>query len=315
MPSINTQSAKIVQRMIADAETLNVLVHRLPNGTTVLDAGVETPGSLDAGRRFAEVCLGGLGSIAFDFIRWDSLEIPGVTVTVNDPPLACMASQYAGWAIQRDSFFAMGSGPARALYGGEALFEQLSYRDSADVAVLALESRALPTPDVADWIAEKCRVGPEQLYLLVAPTASLVGSVQVAARVVETGLHKMTKLGFDFQTVLAGVGTCPLAPIAADDLQAIGRTNDTVLYGGQVWYTVQAEDAAIASLIERLPSSVSRDYGTPFYELFQRYGGDFYQIDPLLFSPAEIYINNVVSGRTFHAGSRDAAMIQKVLLA
>ena len=199
--------------------------------------------------------------------------------------------------------------------GGEALFEQLSYRDSADVAVLALESRALPTPDVADWIAEKCRVGPEQLYLLVAPTASLVGSVQVAARVVETGLHKMTKLGFDFQTVLAGVGTCPLAPIAADDLQAIGRTNDTVLYGGQVWYTVQAEDAAIASLIERLPSSVSRDYGTPFYELFQRYGGDFYQIDPLLFSPAEIYINNVVSGRTFHAGSRDAAMIQKVLLA
>jgi len=78
---------------------------------------------------------------------------------------------------------------------------------------------------------------------------------------------------------------------------------------------VQAEDAAIASLIERLPSSVSRDYGTPFYELFQRYGGDFYQIDPLLFSPAEIYINNVVSGRTFHAGSRDAAMIQKVLLA
>ncbi len=315
MLSINTQSAEIVRRMIAAAEALNVLVHRLPNGTTVLDAGVETPGSLEAGRLFAEVCLGGLGDVTFDFIRWDSLELPGITVTVDSPPLACMASQYAGWAIQNDSFFAMGSGPARALYRGEALFEQLPYRDVADVAVLALESRTLPGPDVAERIAEKCRVHPEQLYLLVAPTASLVGSVQVAARVVETGLHKMLNLGFDIQTVLAGVGTCPLAPIAADDLQAIGRTNDAVLYGGQVWYTVQTEDAAITSLLERLPSSASRDYGTPFCELFQRYNGDFYQIDPLLFSPAEIYINNVTSGRTFHAGRRDAAMIQKVLLA
>jgi methenyltetrahydromethanopterin cyclohydrolase len=233
---------------------------------------------------------------------------------VSHPPVACMAAQYAGWAVKKTKYFAMGSGPARALYRGEPLFEQLDYRDRADVAVLALEGRKLPPEEAAEKVAAKCQVSPDHLYLLVAPTASLVGSVQVAARVVETGLHKMLEVGFDLGTVLSGFGTCPLAPIARDDLRAIGRTNDAVLYGGRAWYTVRADDAQIEAVIEQLPSSASRDYGTPFYDLFQRYDGDFYKIDPLLFSPAEVAINNVTSGRTFRAGGVNAEMIQKALL-
>jgi methenyltetrahydromethanopterin cyclohydrolase len=318
--SVNERAGKIVQRMIADAEALELAVTQLGNGATVVDAGVQVPGSLEAGRLFAEVCLGGLGKVRFcelDFGLW----LPGVTVSVSHPPVACMAAQYAGWAVKKGKFFAMGSGPARALYRGEPLFEQLDYRDQADVAVLALEGRKLPPEDVAEKVAVKCGVAPERLYLLVAPTASLVGSVQVAARVVETGLHKMLEVGFDIGTgregfvrVLSGFGTCPLAPIARDDLRAIGRTNDAVLYGGRAWYTVQADDAQIEAVIEQLPSSASRDYGTPFYDLFQRYDGDFYRIDPLLFSPAEVSINNVTSGRTFRAGGVNAEMIQKALL-
>jgi methenyltetrahydromethanopterin cyclohydrolase len=240
---------------------------------------------------------------------------------VSHPPVACMAAQYAGWAVKKTKYFAMGSGPARALYRGEPLFERLDYRDRADVAVLALEGRKLPPEEAAEKVAAKCQVSPDHLYLVVAPTASLVGSVQVAARVVETGLHKMLEVGFDIGTgregfvrVLSGFGTCPLAPIARDDLRAIGRTNDAVLYGGRAWYTVRADDAQIEAVIEQLPSSASRDYGTPFYELFQRCDGDFYKIDPLLFSPAEVAINNVASGRTFRAGGVNAEMIQKALL-
>jgi len=299
--------------MIADAEALELAVTQLDNGTTVVDAGVKVPGSLEAGRLFAEVCLGGLGKVRFcelDFGLW----LPGVTVSVSHPPVACMAAQYAGWAVKKDKYFAMGSGPARALYRGEPLFEHLDYRDRADVAVLALEGRKLPPEEAAEKVAAKCQVSPDHLYLLVAPTASLVGSVQVAARVVETGLHKMLEVGFDLGTVLSGFGTCPLAPIARDDLRAIGRTNDAVLYGGRAWYTVRADDAQIEAVIAQLPSSASRDYGTPFYELFQRYDGDFYKIDPLLFSPAEVAINNVTSGRTFRAGGVNAEMIQKALL-
>jgi len=315
MISVNRLAAGIAERMIADAERLGLAVIRLPNGATVVDAGVAVDGSLEAGRFFAEVCLGGLGKVHFCGLNLGDLWLPGVAVDVSHPPVACMAAQYAGWAIKASKFFAMGSGPARALYGGEPLFERLEYRDRADVAVLALEGRKLPTEEVAEKVARKCGVAPDRLYLLIAPTASVVGSVQVAARVVETGLHKMLEIGFDIGTVLSGFGTCPVAPVAADDLHAIGRTNDSVLYGGRAWYTVRAEDEQIEKVIDRLPSSASRDYGTPFYELFQRYNGDFYQIDPLLFSPAEIFINNLVSGRTFHAGRINEEMLRRALLA
>lgn len=322
--SVNKRGAEIVQRMIADAEGLGLAVMQLPNGTTVVDAGVKVSGSLEAGRLFAEVCLGGLGKVRFCELTFPpatedrpagDMWLPGLAVTVSHPPVACMAAQYAGWAIKQDKFFAMGSGPARALYRGEPLFERLDYRDQADVAVLALEGRKLPPEEVAEKVAGKCNVAPEHLYLLIAPTASLVGSVQVAARVVETGLHKMLEVGFDIGSVHSGFGTCPLAPIAQDDLRAIGRTNDGVLYGGRAWYTVWADDAQIEAVIERLPSSASRDYGTPFYDLFQRYDGDFYKIDPLLFSPAEVWINNLSSGHTFHAGRVNGEMIQKSLMA
>ena len=315
MLSINTQSAEIVQRMIAHADALGIVTHRMSNGATLVDAGVQVTGSLEAGRLFAEVCLGGLGQVQVCYVPLDQLQIPGVTVSVNHPPIACMAAQYAGWAIHKDEFFAMGSGPARVLYHGEGLFKEISYRDRSDVAVLALESSVLPTAEIADKVAQKCDVTPDQLYLLIAPTASLVGSVQVAARVVETGLHKMHKIGFDINAVIAGIGACPLVPIAADNLRAIGRTNDAVLYGGRAWYTVQTDDAQIEAVIEQLPSSASRDYGKPFYDLLQQYNGDFYQIDPLLFSPAEIFVNNVASGRTFHAGQINAALVREALLA
>jgi len=318
MISVNERALKIVQRMIEDAEALGLTVTQLSNGTTVIDAGVSVDGSLEAGRFFAQVCLGGLGDVRF--CEFDILDhpFPAVLVTVNQPTLACMVAQYAGWAInvgggaRSGGYMAMGSGPARALYAGEPLFEKLAYRDSAKVAVLALESRQIPSEEVAVWIAEKCRVSPDQLYLLVAPTASLVGSVQVAARVVETGLHKMLEVGFDIGAVLSGFGACPLAPIAEDDLHAIGRTNDAVLYGGRVWYTVRSDDAQLDVLIGKLPSSASKDYGTPFYDLFQRYKGDFYKIDPLLFSPAEISLNNQSSGRTFHAGQVNAEILKKM---
>jgi methenyltetrahydromethanopterin cyclohydrolase len=315
MISINERALEIVRRMIADAEALSLAATTLPNGATVLDAGLEMTGSLEAGRLFAEVCLGGLAKVRFTELTLDDLWLPGVAVSVRHPPVACMASQYAGWAVENGKYFAMGSGPARARRGEEPLFERLAYRDRADVAVLVLEGPKLPPEEVAAHIAAKCNVAPDHLYLLIAPTASLVGSVQVAARVVETGMHKMLEVGFDIDTVLSGFGTCPVASIAKDDLGAIGRTNDAVLYGGRVWYTVKADDVQIEEIIKLLPSSASQDNGSSFLELFQRYDGDFYKIDPLLFSPAEVYVNNVSTGHTFHAGQVNVDMIRRSILA
>ncbi|HDN78958.1 MAG TPA: methenyltetrahydromethanopterin cyclohydrolase [Chloroflexi bacterium] len=312
--SINKRAAAIAEQMIADAEALGVEVKVLSNGAKVINAA---GGGLKAGKLFAEVCMGGLGEVNFTTLDFGSFWLPGVSVSVEKPLVACMASQYAGWAIKVGKFFAMGSGPARALSCVEELYQKLSYKDESDVAVIALEvgaQRAAPLlEEVAEYIARKCGVSPDKLYILIAPTASVVGSVQIAARVVETGMHKMMELGFDIECITSGYGTCPIAPIAEDDLKAIGRTNDCVLYGGRAFYTVQAEDAEIERVIEQIPSSASRDYGKPFYELFQAYGGDFYKIDPFLFSPAEVLINNLASGKTYHAGGLNLKVLRGLL--
>jgi methenyltetrahydromethanopterin cyclohydrolase len=227
----------------------------------------------------------------------------GVSVWTDHPAVSCMASQYAGWSISVGKFFAMGSGPLRAHARVEReLFDKLGYAEEAIRGVLVLEARALPTDEVAAWIAEKARLSPAQLTFLVAPTASLAGGVQISARILETGMHKMETLGFDVRKIVSAMGTAPISPVAKNDLRAIGRTNDCILYGGQARYTVRAGDSELAELVEKVPASASRDYGTPFYEIFQRYEGDFYKIDPLLFSPAEVWLTSVETGRTFHAG-------------
>ncbi|HMD90116.1 MAG TPA: methenyltetrahydromethanopterin cyclohydrolase [Anaerolineaceae bacterium] len=320
MISINQRAAAIAHQMAEESEALGLMVVILSNGCTVIDAGVNVSGSLEAGRLFAEACLGGLGQVSMTRLNFEdpnhsAFWLPSVSVSVSYPHIACMAGQYAGWAIKGEKFFAMGSGPARALYAGEEIFAKLDYKDQADVAVLLLEGRQLPGEDVANNIASKCGVSASSLTLIIAPTASLVGSMQIAARVVETGLHKLFELGFDIRKVVSGYGVCPLATIAKDDLRAIGRTNDGVLYGSQVYYTVNTSDEELEKMVPQVPSSASRDYGTPFYDLFQRYGGDFYKIDPLLFSPAQVIFNNLASGHCFTAGQLNSEVLYKSLLA
>ena len=73
MVSVNERAAEIVQRMIADAEPLGLAVTQLPNGATVVDSGVKVPGSLEAGRHLAEICLGGLGKVRFCELDFNSL--------------------------------------------------------------------------------------------------------------------------------------------------------------------------------------------------------------------------------------------------
>ncbi len=318
--SLNELAAGLVDELAAEEARLETASSRLECGALVVDAGVHVAGSLAAGRLFAEVCLGGLGHVQFQELHLGDLVLPGVAVSVSRPVLACMAAQYAGWAVnvpvgdEGRKYFAMGSGPARALHRREPLFDDLEVEESASVAVLALEARDLPPDEVARYVAQRCGVAPPAVSLVVAPTASIVGSVQVAARVVETGLHKMHEIGFGLGAVRAGFGTCPLAPVAGDDLAAIGRTNDAVLYGGRAWYTVDCDDAVLEEVVPRLPSCGSRDYGASFAELFRRYDGDFYKIDPLLFSPAEVTLTNTRSGRTFKAGGVAPDLVGATLL-
>ena len=300
---MNDIASEIADGMEDRASLLRVKSTTLPGGARVIDAGVETEGGYDAGLTLAKICMGGLGNVGYTPVQIDGQAWPGVTVWTDHPAVSCMASQYAGWAISVEKFFAMGSGPLRAHARVEReLFDKLAYTEEATRGVLVLEGRVLPTDAVAAWVAQKARLQPSQLTFVIAPTASLAGGVQISTRILETGLHKIERLGFDVRRVVSAMGTAPIPPVAKNDLRAIGRTNDCILYGGQARYMIRAGDAELAELAPKVPASASRDYGTAFYDIFQRYQGDFYKIDPLLFSPAEVWLTSAETGRTFHAG-------------
>lgn len=312
---LNERAARIAAQMAEDRAPLGITVS-VPDGkATVIDCGIATPGGLEAGRLMAEVCLGGAGRVTLATVNVEGMVLPGVQVVTDRPALACLGSQYAGWAVKPEGYFAMGSGPLRAIARVEqALYEHLGYAEpAAGPGVLVLETRTPPTAAVCEWLAAKSGVATERLTLFVAPTASAAGGVQIAARVVETALHKIHELGFDVARVLTGFGTAPIPPVAKNDMKAIGRTNDCVLYGGSVHLTIDAEDGELEILVPRIPSGSSKDHGTPFYDLFKRYDWDFYKVDPHLFSPAVVCVTSARSGRSFQAGSFAPKVLQASL--
>ena len=312
---LNERAWRIADDIAANAGELRVAVRTLPGGARVIDAGIDTPGGYGAGLALARICMGGLGHIDYVPTVIGPDMWPGVRVWTDHPAVSCMASQYAGWAIQVGKYFAMGSGPLRAHTRVETeLFHKLGYAESAKRGVLVLETRAAPTDEVAAWVGQKAALSPSQIAFVAAPTASLAGGVQIAARILETGLHKMDTLGFDVTKIVSGIGVAPLPPVAKNDLRAIGRTNDCILYGGRARYTVNADDAELAELVPKIPAAASKDYGTPFYDIFKRYDSDFYKIDPLLFSPAEVWLTSAQSGKTYHAGHVNPDVLRASLL-
>jgi methenyltetrahydromethanopterin cyclohydrolase len=309
--NLNQRCAALVQSAaFDDADALRVATSVVAScGTTLIDCGVNATGGLDAGLLLARVCTADLAEIRVTAAV--DRATPVVTVRTDHPLLACLASQYAGWEIKGENYFAMGSGPMRAAAAREPLLMQIGYRETAADCFGVLESGRLPPEAVCREIAAKCRIDPEHLILLVAPTRSLAGTLQIVARSVETAMHKLHELKFDLARVVSGFGSAPLPPPASDDLAAIGRTNDAILYGGRVTLYCRGDDASLAAAGEHVPSSASRDYGRPFAETLAAYNNDFYRVDPLLFSPAEVTLVNLDSGNSFQFGATNAEVLKE----
>jgi methenyltetrahydromethanopterin cyclohydrolase len=308
---MNERAAALVDGLVADADALGIEVHSLDSGARLVDCGAKARGGLQAGLGFAAACMGGLGRIDPVGVSVGERTWPGVAVAADQPAAACLAAQYAGWKLEHDDFFAMASGPGRALARAEDLFEELAWKEQADRAVLCLETQHQPPPEIVAKVAQRCGVEPSAITFLIARTASICGSVQISARVVETALHKLHELGVDPARVRGGWGCCPIAPVAKDDPTAIGRTNDAVLYGGTVHLWIEGADGEVADLAQRLPSAASDAFGTPFGELLAAADWKFYDIDPLLFSPAAVTLTSTESGRAHHSGKLAPEVLER----
>ncbi len=281
------------ESLIDQASDLRAIVARV-GSTRVVDLGIEALGGLEAGRRMAEIAMAGLGQVSL--ATHPLTGGPAVMVRTDAPVPACMASQYAGWEIASDKYFAMGSGPMRAAAGREELFEHIGFREPSDVVVGLLETGEMPSEAVCVDIAMKCNTSPHGVTLLVAPTDSQAGSLQVVARSVETALHKLHELNFDLHRVESSWGIAPLPPVAKDSLAGIGRTNDAILYGGHVVLYVRGDQASVDEVGPQAPSNSSADHGRPFADIFAAYDNDFYKIDKQLFSPAVVEFVNLDTG-------------------
>lgn len=308
-PSVNALTQPLVDYLITHAQSLRVGVEKHASGCTIIDAGIQHLGGIEAGRIIAEICMGGLGRVSVQssnsFPHWPWM----LNVHSLNPVLACLGSQYAGWSLAHEKFFSLGSGPGRAMAGREELYKELNYKDQASSACLVLESDKVPPQEVIDKVARDTGLTPDKLTFILTPTRSLAGSVQIVARVLEVALHKIHTLHFPLSDVVDGTASAPIAPPAPDFLTGMGRTNDAILYGGHAHIFVNGSDEAAAQLAQALPSSASRDYGRPFAEVFKSVNMDFYKIDPMLFSPAAVTVTALASGNSFSAGALNAELL------
>ncbi|HZH06101.1 MAG TPA: methenyltetrahydromethanopterin cyclohydrolase [Lautropia sp.] len=316
--SVNALSRPLVARLMDDRVRLRIKSSTTPEGTCIVDAGIGVPGSIEAGLAVATICTAGLATFR---LRADS-SVSGwptwIDVQSSQPVLACLGSQYAGWSLSASKeetgarkFFALGSGPARALYAREEIFKEIGYSDVSDTGCLVMEVDRPPPPVVLQKVLRECSLQPSGLTVILTPTSSAAGTTQVVARVLEVALHKAHVLGFPLSAILAGSATAPLPPAAVDPAEAMGRTNDAILYGGQVHLTVDGSDDDVRDLAKRLPSLNSRDYGRPFAQVFRDYDFDFYKVDSELFAPAEVWVSSRASGTTWHAGRSNLGMLTR----
>lgn len=313
---LNQFALELFRRSVVGAADLNCRSATL-HGAQLLDAGIETRGSIAAGLVLARLCLGDRADVSvFPADPSELISNNAVHVRTDDALAACLGAQYAGWPVQTDDFFAMGSGPMRMVRGREEALQELQLSEETEQVVGVLESDKLPTASAIELIADQCGVQAANVHLAVAPCSSIAGSLQVVARSIETAMHKLHELKFDVRTIVSATGHAPLPPPAkpGDMVGGIGRTNDAMLYGATVTLWVDEEDDAIESVAEQVPSSSSSDHGRPFAAIFKEYEYDFYKVDPLLFSPAVVTIHSLRSGRTWQHGSIQTEVLRQSFL-
>ncbi len=314
--SVNQMAWKIAQKFIDNPEFYGVTVSKSTAGATIVDAGVNAPGGFQAGKKLTELCLGGAGKAQIGFKTYGDLTFPSITVSSDFPAIAMLGSQFAGWRIKEpDGNIAIGSGPIRALaLKPKDVFEEISYKDTSDKAVITLETNVLPSDALIEKVCVASDIKPENLIAVAAPTASIAGLTQVAGRVVEVGIHKLKTVGLDPKVIRYAMGYAPIPPVGPDFDVAMARTNDAILYGGTVYCTVDYDDEiALQKIVEQAPSMASKDYGKPFLQIFREADKDFYKIDHGLFAPALLIINNAKTGRTFKAGKINPQVLSQAL--
>ncbi|QSG02325.1 methenyltetrahydromethanopterin cyclohydrolase [Natranaeroarchaeum sulfidigenes] len=306
MESLNRMAIELVDEALDFAEELDIGAFELDNEATVLDFGVEFDGGIESGLLLAEIQTAGLATVQTRMDEVGGAPIPHVELSTDHPALALLCAQKAGWEVTTESFEGLGSGPARALVAEESEFARTGYHDAFDLTVLAIESDQLPDESVAEQVADMADVEPSGVFLPVFPSASIAGSVTMAARAAELAAFRLSELGYDPLDLVSATASAPIAPIAGDEQTAMARTNDALAYGGQVHLTVREE----FDRFDEIASTATEVYGQPFAEIFDEADWDFYEVDDGVFAPAQVTVDVIGGPTTVYGETSEELLVE-----
>ena len=230
-----------------------------------------------------------------------------------------MSCQLSGWALpefKNDAgIVPLISGPVRAIVKEDKFAKPFSYQDKSEKVVVVLQDKALPSEELTAYIAKKCKVEPENIFILVAPTGSLVGLVNVISRTLETSLWRLHELGFDVNNVISAWGKAPLPPISKDEYTAMIRANTYIYYGGTAGFVVNCKDEDIERIIEDITLSpkTTKQYGIPFSKLLEEAGGNIFNMTEFCHNVTKVNFYNSFTGNTFVYGKNDQKMLLECL--
>ncbi len=315
MFSLSKQTIAVIEeRILPRLWTLGCERHTLKNGATVIDMGIHAPGGREAALLFTLVTLGGIGDVSYGTIQIGGLDYESIEVRLDRPQEAALSSQFSAWKIKPAGEYRLpgfGSGPARAISYRDPIANMWPYRDQYEKTALALQTAELPDESIAEEVACACEVKTENVYLLAAKTGSLVGCVQIAARMAEVSLWGLGNYGFPIETVMNFSGSAAIPPAISDELIAMDRVNSSTFYGSIARYLVDCSDADIEQVLPSMAFSGTKHNKKTFAELYDAAQRDIFKMDKDVHKVAAIEMTNYRTGRTFRAGALDADMLQQ----
>lgn len=305
---INKKCLQKVKDMVNNDTYYNIDVIVSDNGATIIDAGINKEGSLDAALITTEITLGCLAHASYTYSTIDDILLPAISVYTSHPRVAIFGCQY-GWIIKEFDFYAIVSGPIRLLTKQpEDIFSLVKYTESAQVTVAVVQSDKLPNTQFLSYLAKMAKIDISNLFVIVAPANSLVGSIQIAARAIENTLLKMNLLGYNIDSVMRIMG---ITPIPCTSKNAILTPDDMIIYGSYVSLWVKSNNKDLRELAKSIPAFNAKQYGMLFQDVLKKADYDFRKIDKSIFAPAKISLIDVDCGEIFVSGDFNARILKK----
>lgn len=304
--SVNERGLEIISPILDQPQRYGARVEKTPGGATIVDMGNDVDGSWQGAKLFVEASFGGLADVTYARMAIKDLEVATVDVMVDRPMLAVVACQVGAMRLGNGEFAGLGSGPARAKARTDAWAQRVAYEDPSPYVLVQFQMPDMPAEELLQSVADACNEPLANVTAMVAPTASLVGSVQVAARAFEQCMVALGRnTSFDLESIVFAHARAPIAPVVKDELIAMGRTNDCLVYGGSSFLWVRhPDDEEVRMATETLPfaARAGEFYGKGFKEILAAFGRNLYNIPAHMDGPAKMAMTNMLTGRVFVAG-------------